>query len=61
MTLSPLMIFHVCAGIMGFLSGSGALLFRKGSRLHRASGKVFVVSMLSMAAAAVCLALVERS
>ena len=51
MTYSPVLIVHICGGIIGMLSGSAALFFRKGSRLHRASGKVFVLSMLSMAAA----------
>jgi uncharacterized membrane protein len=51
MTYSPVLIVHICAGIIGVLSGSTALAVRKGSRLHRRSGDVFVISMLSMAAA----------
>ena len=51
MTYSPVLIVHICGGIIGVLSGSTALAVRKGSRLHRRSGDVFVISMLSMAAA----------
>ncbi len=51
MTYSPILIVHICSGIIGVLSGSTALLARKGSYLHRKSGVVFVISMMSMAAA----------
>src|SRR6266404_8153556 len=51
MTYSPVLIVHICGGIIGVLSGSTALIVRKGSRLHRRSGDVFVISMLIMAAA----------
>ncbi len=50
MTYSPVVIVHICAGTLGVLSGSTALVVRKGSRLHRRSGDVFGISMLSMAA-----------
>jgi len=59
MTYSPLLIVHICGGIAGFLSGSAALIVRKGSRLHRATGQVFVVSMLAMAASGSLLALMR--
>lgn len=51
MTYSPALIIHICGGIIGVLSGSIALIVRKGSRWHRKSGDVFVISMLCMAAA----------
>ncbi len=51
MTYSPVLLIHICGGIVGVLSGSTALVVRKGSRLHRRAGVVFVISMLSMAAA----------
>jgi hypothetical protein len=51
MKYSPVLIVHICAGIIGVLSGSMALVVRKGSLLHRRSGDAFVISMLSMAAA----------
>jgi uncharacterized membrane protein len=56
MTYSPLLPVHISAGILGILSGAAALSFRKGSRRHVVAGKVFVASMLVMAAAAVYLA-----
>lgn len=50
MKYSPLLILHICGAIVGLLSGSAALSFRKGSRLHRAAGNVFFISMLIMSA-----------
>jgi uncharacterized membrane protein len=50
MTYSPLLIVHICGGVIGVLSGSMALFVRKGSRSHRRSGDVFVIAMLCMAA-----------
>ena len=44
----PLLILHVAAGAVGLVSGFGALAFRKGSGPHRASGTLFVASMLLM-------------
>jgi hypothetical protein len=51
MTYPPVLLVHICGGILGVLSGSTALVARKGSRLHRKSGDVFVIAMLAMAAA----------
>ena len=48
MTYSPLLIIHICGGIAGVFSGATALFVRKGSRLHRRSGDVFVIAMLIM-------------
>jgi hypothetical protein len=45
------LIIHICGGIIGVLSGSTALVVRKGSLLHRRFGDVVVISMLIMAAA----------
>lgn len=55
----PILVFHVCAGILGLLSGAVAISFRKGSRGHRVAGNVFVISMLCMATAATCLAIMK--
>ena len=41
---------HICAGSIGLISGAAALMARKGSRLHRSTGKLFVLSMLAMSA-----------
>jgi len=59
MTYSPILIVHICGGIVGVLSGSTALLVRKGSRLHRKAGVAFVISMMTMAAAGAYVALTK--
>jgi len=55
----PILVIHICGGILGLLSGTVAMSFRKGSRGHRAAGNIFVLSMLTMAAAAVPLAFLK--
>ena len=55
----PILVLHISAGILGLLSGTVAMSFRKGSRGHRVAGKVFVISMLSMAVFAVYLAFMK--
>jgi uncharacterized membrane protein len=57
---TPLLALHIAAGIMGLLSGTAAMVFRKGSRRHGLAGDVFVVSMLTMAACAVWLAILKH-
>ena len=59
MSYSPILIVHICAGTVGLLSGTAAIIFRKGSPRHVLAGKIFVASMLAMAAGAVYLA-IER-
>jgi uncharacterized membrane protein len=54
--MSPFLICHVSAGILGILSGAAALSVRKGEGLHRAFGTVSVLSMLTVSALAVYLA-----
>jgi hypothetical protein len=49
---------HIGAGAIGLVSGTVAAFARKGQRLHRAAGGVFVASMLVMAAFAAVLAVV---
>jgi uncharacterized membrane protein len=60
MQLSPTLVLHIFAGIVGILSGAAAMSFRKGSLRHAQAGKVFVISMLTMAASAVYLAIVKH-
>jgi uncharacterized membrane protein len=60
MKYSPLLILHICAAIIGLLSGAVALAFRKGFPWHRVAGNVFFVSMLSMAGVGAFLALVKQ-
>jgi uncharacterized membrane protein len=60
MSFSPLLVFHICAGTLGMLSGFAAVSFRKGSRWHRVTGNVFVISMLCLSASGVYLALMKH-
>src|SRR5215472_16793999 len=55
----PILVLHICGGLVGLLSGAAAMAFRKGSRLHGIAGRVFVVSMLTMSAAGVTLAMMK--
>jgi uncharacterized membrane protein len=55
-----LLPLHVSAGIVGILSGTAAMSFRKGSPRHALAGKVFVISMLTMAASPVYLAFMKH-
>lgn len=45
-----LLVAHIGGGTLGLLSGTVAMATRKGEWLHRAAGKVFFVSMMTMAA-----------
>src|ERR1700687_5001488 len=60
MPYSPILIVHICGGTLGLVSGTAAMSFRKGSRRHVLAGKIFVVSMLTMAVVAVYLAIVRH-
>src|SRR5215510_10728638 len=60
MPYSPMLVVHICAGFAGLLSGTAALLFRQVSLRHVLAGKVFVISMLTMGAGAVYLAIVKH-
>lgn len=44
----PILVIHICAGVLGLLSGVSAMSFRKGSRRHRVAGNVFFGAMLAM-------------
>lgn len=56
MTWSPVVILHVCSATIGLISGGLAMLFRKGSGLHRAAGTAFFISMLSATVAGASMA-----
>jgi hypothetical protein len=60
MVYSAILFIHICAGTLGLLSGTAAICFRKGSRKHVLAGRIFVVSMLTMGAAAVYVAIVKH-
>ena len=47
---------HVGSGLVAIASGAGALFVRKGGRLHRRFGTVFLFAMVAMALAASALA-----
>jgi uncharacterized membrane protein len=55
----PLLILHILGGTVGLLAGTVAMAVRKGSRLHRASGNVFTIAMLTLASSALCLAIMK--
>jgi hypothetical protein len=59
MRFSPVLLFHICAGIIGCLSGFVAVSFRKGSRRHALAGNIFVVTMLSLGASGAYLAVMK--
>ena len=60
MGFSPILVLHISAGMVGILSGTAAMSFRKGPARHAQAGKVFVIAMLTMAASAVYLALMKH-
>lgn len=59
MRFSPVLLLHICAGAVGFLSGAVAAFLRKGSRRHSIAGDVFVISMLALGATGVYLAILK--
>lgn len=59
MRLSPMLLLHICAGTLGVLSGAVAISFRKGSRLHRLTGMVFAISMLTLGASGAYMAFMK--
>ncbi len=60
MPYSPILLVHICAGTLGLLSGTAAMIFRKGSPRHARAGRVFVVAMLTMASVAAYLAVLRH-
>jgi len=58
--MSLALILHVGAGCLAILAGAAAIGVRKGARLHRASGKAFVVAMLVMGTFATYLSIVRQ-
>ena len=50
MGAQALLVAHIGGGTLGLLSGTVAMASRKGEWLHRVAGRVFFVSMLTMAA-----------
>jgi hypothetical protein len=54
-----LLILHILGGTTGLLSGTLAIAVRKGSSLHRASGNVFTIAMLTLASSGLYLAILK--
>ena len=52
--------FHIVAGLLSIAAGAVALYATKGAPLHRRSGMVFVVAMLTMTSTAVLIAAFAR-
>jgi len=52
-----MLVVHIAGGLIAVLAGSLALVVRKGSRLHRRTGDVFVIAMLFMASGGAYIAL----
>ncbi len=57
MLMETWLAIHVAGAAAGLLSGASALSLKKGSPRHRKAGRIYLVSMLIMAASAVILAL----
>ena len=55
-----MLILHIIAGSVGIISGFAAMFFAKGSPRHRRAGSVFTVSMLTMCATALVVAVFMR-
>lgn len=53
----PLVIVHVAAGVIAIIAGYVAVTVKKGERVHRASGTVFVLAMVVLAGMATYLAI----
>ena len=54
--MSMLLTIHAGGAAIGLVAGAAALVFRKGAKWHRSSGRVFLISMLVMAVSAMPLA-----
>jgi len=55
----PLLVLHILGGTVGLLSGTVAMVVRKGGDLHRASGNTFTIAMLTLASSGLCLAILK--
>ncbi len=51
-----MLMFHIATGLLALLAGAMALIARKGSPLHRRSGRVFALAMLLMTGSAIVMA-----
>lgn len=56
-----MVVMHIIAGLVALLAGAIALASRKGARMHRRAGSLFVLTMLVMSASGAALALFEQN
>jgi len=59
MSISPILLLHICSGTVGVLSGFVAVSLRKGSRRHSIAGIIFAVAMLSLGATGAYMAVLK--
>lgn len=59
MSLSPVLLLHICAGTLGVIAGFVAVSFRKGSRRHALAGTAFVISMMVLASSGAFMAILK--
>ena len=52
----PILTIHIIAGLLAIAAGAVALYATKGSTLHRGSGMIFAMAMLTMTSSAVVMA-----
>jgi uncharacterized membrane protein len=57
----PALVLHIVGGALSLLSGLGAILFKKGRRNHKVSGKIFYYSMNCVAISALILSGIKES
>ena len=60
MNYSPILLVHILGGTLGLVSGTAAVVLRKGSPGHILAGRVFVGAMLAMSAGATYLGIVKH-
>ena len=59
--MQAILLVHIAAGTLSVFAGATALIFRKGGRVHRAAGIVFVAAMTVMALTAAFVGMKEIS
>ena len=55
----PLLVLHIVGGSISLIAGVIAMVARKGDRLHRVSGNIFTVAMLTLASSGFWLAILK--
>lgn len=54
-----LLIIHIVSGYLALSAGTTAIIARKGQKLHRKAGRIFVISMLGVGASALSMSLMK--